>query len=178
MWSLPSKPAFNLCSDHHFEVAENVGTEPVVLSQALEGHRLTDATKLLGLGDKVHRKRINHPTLLDPHFCAMTVKWSNRVLHRAVYRADVIQRGSCHRALGNTAPAPVTSAKAGYADVNGIKLYYSITGHGSPVILLHGGLANSDYWGNQVKALSTKHTVITFDSCGYGRSSVGHRWFL
>ncbi|KPN92125.1 alpha/beta fold hydrolase [Pseudomonas nunensis] len=68
-------------------------------------------------------------------------------------------------------PAPITSAKTGRADVNGIKLYYSISGHGSPVVLLHGGLANSDYWGNQVKALSAKHTVITLDSRGHGRSS-------
>jgi len=74
-------------------------------------------------------------------------------------------------------PAPITSAKTGHADVNGIKLYYSITGHGSPVLLLHGGLANSDYWGNQVKALSTKHTVITLDSRGHGRSSRDARPF-
>jgi hypothetical protein len=31
--------------------------------------------------------------------------------------------------------------------VNGISLYYATIGHGSPVVLLHGGLANSDYWG-------------------------------
>jgi pimeloyl-ACP methyl ester carboxylesterase len=68
-------------------------------------------------------------------------------------------------------PAPIASEKTGYADVNGIKLYYSITGHGSPVVLLHGGLANSNYWGNQVKAFSAKHTVITLDSRGHGRSS-------
>src|SRR5471032_986185 len=68
-------------------------------------------------------------------------------------------------------PAPITSAKTGSADVNGIKLYYSITGHGSPVVLLHGGLANSDYWGHQVKALAAKHTVITLDSRGHGRST-------
>ena len=68
-------------------------------------------------------------------------------------------------------PAPVAGAKAGYAAVNGIKIYYTRTGHGSPVVLLHGGLSNSDYWGNQVKALSAKHTVISLDSRGHGRSS-------
>ena len=34
------------------------------------------------------------------------------------------------------------------ADANGIKIHYAIYGQGSPVIFLHGGLANSDYWGN------------------------------
>ncbi|MGY2168677.1 alpha/beta fold hydrolase [Pseudomonas gingeri] len=68
-------------------------------------------------------------------------------------------------------PTPVAGAKTGYAAVNGIKLYYTRTGHGSPVVLLHGGLGNSDYWGNQVKALAAKHTVISIDSRGHGRSS-------
>ena len=68
-------------------------------------------------------------------------------------------------------PAAVAAAKTGYAAVNGIKVYYTRTGHGSPVVLLHGGLSNSDYWGNQVKALAAKHTVISIDSRGHGRSS-------
>ncbi|KAF1012045.1 MAG: AB hydrolase superfamily protein YdjP [Pseudomonas fluorescens] len=68
-------------------------------------------------------------------------------------------------------PTPVAGAKTGYAAVNGIKVYYTRTGHGSPVVLLHGGLSNSDYWGNQVKALATRHTVISLDSRGHGRSS-------
>jgi len=43
-------------------------------------------------------------------------------------------------------PAAVAGAKTDYAAVNGIKVYYTRTGHGSPVVLLHGGLSNSDYW--------------------------------
>ena len=82
-------------------------------------------------------------------------------------------RGSGRGTLGNPSahPAPIAGAKTGYAAVNGIKVYYTKTGHGSPVILLHGGLSNSDYWGNQVKALAAKHTVISLDSRGHGRSS-------
>lgn len=74
-------------------------------------------------------------------------------------------------------PAPVAAAKTAYAAVNGVKLYYTRTGHGSAVVLLHGGLANSDYWGNQVKALAAKHTVITLDSRGHGRSSRNEKPF-
>lgn len=68
-------------------------------------------------------------------------------------------------------PAPVAGAQAGYAKVNGIRLYYSKLGHGSPVVLLHGGLGNADYWGLQAKALATRHTVISVDSRGHGRST-------
>ena len=38
-------------------------------------------------------------------------------------------------------------------------------------MLLHGGLANSDYWGHQVTALAPRHTVILMDSRGHGRST-------
>jgi pimeloyl-ACP methyl ester carboxylesterase len=68
-------------------------------------------------------------------------------------------------------PATVAGEHTGHAMVNGISLYYGTIGRGSPVILLHGGLANSDYWGNQIKALATHHTVIVMDSRGHGRSS-------
>jgi pimeloyl-ACP methyl ester carboxylesterase len=68
-------------------------------------------------------------------------------------------------------PAPIESVRTGSAKVNGINIYYAEYGKGSPVILLHGGLANADYWGNQVKALIQYHTVIVMDSRGHGRST-------
>ncbi|HEY7977527.1 MAG TPA: alpha/beta hydrolase [Rhizomicrobium sp.] len=65
---------------------------------------------------------------------------------------------------------------SGTAPVNGIKIWYAefdqSTGKGEPVLLVHGGLANSDYWGNQVRALVAAHyKVIVMDSRGHGRSS-------
>jgi hypothetical protein len=36
-------------------------------------------------------------------------------------------------------PAPVPGEYTGHAKVNGISLYYATIGHGSPVVLLHGG---------------------------------------
>jgi pimeloyl-ACP methyl ester carboxylesterase len=68
-------------------------------------------------------------------------------------------------------PPPVPGEHTGHAKVNGISVYYAVIGHGSPVVLLHGGLANSDYWGLQVKALAPHHTVILMDSRGHGRST-------
>jgi len=66
-------------------------------------------------------------------------------------------------------PKPVES---GTAPVNDIQMYYAEFGKGRPVILLHGGLSNSSYWGNLVPAL-TSHgfRVIVADSRGHGRST-------
>jgi pimeloyl-ACP methyl ester carboxylesterase len=60
---------------------------------------------------------------------------------------------------------------SGYAPVNGIKIWFATFGHGSPVILLHGGLANSNYWGYQVPVLIKQYKVIVMDSRGHGRST-------
>ena len=68
-------------------------------------------------------------------------------------------------------PPPVPGEHTGHAKVNGISLYYATIGAGPPVVLLHGGLANSDYWGNQVRALEARHMVIVVDSRGHGRST-------
>jgi pimeloyl-ACP methyl ester carboxylesterase len=68
-------------------------------------------------------------------------------------------------------PAPIPSERSGQVDANGISIRYAVYGQGSPVVLLHGGLANADYWGNQIKALAPHHTVIVMDSRGHGRST-------
>jgi len=60
---------------------------------------------------------------------------------------------------------------SGYAPVDGIKLWYAEFGQGEPVLLLHGGLANSNYWGKQVRALMGQYRVIVMDSRGHGRST-------
>lgn len=74
------------------------------------------------------------------------------------------------RALPPT-PAPIAGMRAGHARVNGISLYHAETGDGPPVVMLHGGLANSDYFGDQVPALARRHRVILVDSRGHGRST-------
>jgi pimeloyl-ACP methyl ester carboxylesterase len=71
-------------------------------------------------------------------------------------------------------PKPVQS---GYAPVNGIRIWYASFGHGDPVLLLHGGLANADYWGNQLRALEKHYRVIVMDSRGHGRSTRDARPF-
>jgi pimeloyl-ACP methyl ester carboxylesterase len=65
-------------------------------------------------------------------------------------------------------PPPQSS---GQVAVNGASIWYAVFGSGPPVVLLHGGLANSNYWGHQVPALAQKYQVIVIDSRGHGRST-------
>lgn len=74
-----------------------------------------------------------------------------------------------------TLPPTPTLPKAdvtGTAPVNGIKIWYAEFGSGEPVLFVHGGLGNSNYFGNQVRALMAAHyKVIVMDSRGHGRST-------
>ncbi|MBR1128554.1 alpha/beta fold hydrolase [Bradyrhizobium iriomotense] len=73
----------------------------------------------------------------------------------------------------NLPPTPTLpkAAQSGLAPVNGIKVWYAVYGRGEPVLLLHGGLANANYWGHQVRALQRHYQVIVMESRGHGRSS-------
>jgi pimeloyl-ACP methyl ester carboxylesterase len=68
-------------------------------------------------------------------------------------------------------PALPKAERSGTVPMNGIRLWYAVFGRGAPVILLHGGLANSNYWGLQVPALARQFEVIVIDSRGHGRST-------
>jgi pimeloyl-ACP methyl ester carboxylesterase len=73
----------------------------------------------------------------------------------------------------------VSEAKSASVSIQGISLFYtdtvtSLPGR-PPVILLHGGLANSNYWGNQIRALMPGHRVLAIDSRGHGRSTRDNR---
>jgi len=72
-------------------------------------------------------------------------------------------------------PSLPKAEQSGYAPINGIKIWYATFGNGEPVLLLHGGLANSNYWGNQVPALARSYRVIVMDSRGHGRSTHDER---
>src|SRR5260221_12250300 len=65
-------------------------------------------------------------------------------------------------------------AEDGYVDHEGERIWYGTDGKGEPVILLHGGMAISLSWGNQVPSLiKTHHEVILIESRGHGRSTLG-----
>jgi len=68
-------------------------------------------------------------------------------------------------------PALPAASQSGYANLNGIRIWYASFGTGAPVLLLHGGLANANYWGLEVPPLAQHYQVIVMDSRGHGRSA-------
>ena len=62
-------------------------------------------------------------------------------------------------------------AAKGDVEVAGAQIHYAVYGQGEPVILLHGGLGNSDHFGFQLPALADKFQVVAIDSRGQGRST-------
>ncbi len=65
-------------------------------------------------------------------------------------------------------------ARQGFVDHGQARIWFGTAGTGAPVILLHGGLASSRTWGNQVADLvNSHHEVILIDSRGHGRSTLG-----
>jgi pimeloyl-ACP methyl ester carboxylesterase len=53
---------------------------------------------------------------------------------------------------------------------------YLVYGSGEPtLVLIHGWSCNSGYWDRQLNDLAVKHTVVTLDLAGHGRSDVRKR---
>ncbi len=61
---------------------------------------------------------------------------------------------------------------SGYADVNGLHLYYETTGEGTPLVLLHGGMLTIDLnFAALVPTLAKRHRVIAVEQQGHGRTA-------
>lgn len=79
-------------------------------------------------------------------------------------------------------PALPTPTKSEVATINGTRIFFAQFGEGEPVLLLHGGMGNSNYWGHQLPELAKHFSVIAMDTRGHGRSPVtsaafGYRLF-
>ncbi|GAB3981375.1 alpha/beta hydrolase [Actinoallomurus acanthiterrae] len=59
----------------------------------------------------------------------------------------------------------------GYADVNGLSLYFEEQGSGEPLVLLHGGLGAGELYGPTLSALAENRRVITVDLQAHGRTA-------
>src|SRR5206468_12209194 len=72
-------------------------------------------------------------------------------------------------------PARAAKVPAGFtehdAEVNGVRIHYSIGGKGRLVVLLHGYAQTSHMWNPIVPLLAKDHTVIVPDLRGAGGSS-------
>jgi len=69
-------------------------------------------------------------------------------------------------------PALPQPDRSGIAEVNNTRLFYAQFGDGEPVLLLHGGMGSSNYWGHQIESLAKSCSVTVMDTRGHGRSPV------
>lgn len=58
-----------------------------------------------------------------------------------------------------------------YASVNGIKLYYTVSGSGKPILLIHGNGEDHTIFDKLIKKLQKNYTVYAADSRDHGRST-------
>jgi len=72
--------------------------------------------------------------------------------------------------LSLTQCAPNT--QTGFAEINGTKLYYEITGTGTPLIFLHGFTCDHRNWNPQIEHFAKNYQIITYDARGHGKSSL------
>ncbi len=71
-----------------------------------------------------------------------------------------------HRATSVAAPS---TAKHGYAPVNGLEMYYEIEGTGDPLVFIHPALGFAGL--ESFPTLVERHSLITFDLQGHGRTA-------
>ncbi len=62
--------------------------------------------------------------------------------------------------------------QSGYADVNGLKMYYEIHGEGQPLVLIHGGGSTiGTSFGHVLPLLAQNHKVIAVELQAHGHTS-------
>ena len=72
----------------------------------------------------------------------------------------------------STSDSKQSSAKTGYAPVNGLRMYYEVHGAGRPLVLLHGAFNTIDLaFGMLIPELSKTRQVIAVEMQGHGRTA-------
>lgn len=59
------------------------------------------------------------------------------------------------------------------AELNGVELYYEITGAGERLVLTHGSWTDGSGWSPSMAALAERYEVLTWDRRGHSRSRPG-----
>ncbi len=81
-----------------------------------------------------------------------------------------------HAAAQNATPTAggashIYAIREGYADANGVMIYYKIFGRGKPLVIVHGGPgASHDYFLPYLTPLARHYQLIFIDERGSGRS--------
>ncbi|WP_331666852.1 alpha/beta fold hydrolase, partial [Lacrimispora sp.] len=58
-----------------------------------------------------------------------------------------------------------------YIEVNGVTLYYEVSGNGPAILLVHGNGEDHSIFNETAELLRENHTVYALDSRDHGKSS-------
>jgi pimeloyl-ACP methyl ester carboxylesterase len=72
----------------------------------------------------------------------------------------------------------IKPSESGYANINGLKMYYEVYGSGDPIVLVHGSYMNIPMnWSELIPALAVERKVIVAEMQGHGRTRDTEREF-
>ena len=63
--------------------------------------------------------------------------------------------------------------RGGYADINGIEMYYEVYGEGEPMALIHGSGQDISAMRHQIDYFADNYKVVVADSRAHGKSGLG-----
>ena len=66
---------------------------------------------------------------------------------------------------------PTTQAKSGFVNIDKAQIYYEIAGQGTPLVMIHAGVADSRQWNNEFAFFARSHRVVRYDMRGFGKSA-------
>ena len=65
----------------------------------------------------------------------------------------------------------IKPAESGYAEVNGLKMYYEVYGKGKPIVMVHGSYMNIPMnWSHMIPLFAKDRKVIVAEMQGHGRT--------
>lgn len=71
-----------------------------------------------------------------------------------------------HAATGT----PPSANQSGFVAVNGARIYYETNGAGTPLVLVHAGIADRRQWDDQAEEFGSRYLVVRYDLRCWGRS--------
>ncbi|MFO0747810.1 MAG: alpha/beta hydrolase [Myxococcota bacterium] len=106
----------------------------------------------------------------------MNVNEPDRIPSRNLVAAALtaVATAACAHAPPSAAtpgPAPSVPSHSGYADVDGLHLYYEVHGTGAPLVLIHGAFGATGMFGPNLDLLGAHRQVIAVDMQAHGRTA-------
>jgi len=95
-------------------------------------------------------------------------------MFRTVLSSRVLLSAGVALALGCAAtptPQPPSEPVADRVEINGMQMYYEVSGQGDPLVVLHGAYMNIETMGEIIPKLAETHRVYALEFQGHGRTT-------